>query len=760
MGNATGKRPVYIGAFLPSSSLPSHSTLVETLQVAVDHVNNLTGILDDFELRLRWNWTETEPGRGLLIMNEFVREGPPVLMAWGPHYSKVAVILNEVMPRYDIVQVSTASSSSLKDRSRYPLTLQAGGDENHLNPARVEFVKRMGWKRVAIIFEDNQYFRKNIEHLAVLLTESDVTILTMESVKEAENSDEQLNNLKRHDARVIFIGFYAESATTLFCKIYRADLFGSKYVWLLPGWFQDEWWKDNADVSCTHDELQTALNFYIGFNWDFGLKDLSLMDLNGIKLYPEQLEDVSKLEFSAPRAYDCLLTIALALNSSIRDLQKLIPPRRLDDFNYGDTEMADVFWNHSYRTKFVGATGPVEFTEDFGRKGGNIFIVQLKGNNVVKLATLHPNGQYTTVANTSIEWRGSRQPVDGVSETKQFLSISYWHQSVMFILAGCGVMTAFIFLSLNIYFRKERAIKISSPQINNLIVCGCLLLYSSVFVSGMNTTGMNETEFIILCYTNVLLTCVGISLSFGSLLIKTYRIFAIFKIAVAKFKKIDLPDRKLMFFILILVLLDFLLVTLRSVIGQAFVHNVHLDTKLIDPIEEIYIIPVFRQCEYHYGNVFTGALYSLKGIMFVFGIFLAWETREVTIKGINDSKYIALSILIVGVTIALTIPALQVLSNDIDLQFSVYSSAVIFANTTVLCMVFVPKLRLFKTHRNTLQTSMWVKTTRTTSAESFPPSRSRLTDLQTTLDKEISILKELVTVYRRSSDNSSKPADC
>ena len=57
MGNATGKRPVYIGAFLPSF-LPAYSTLAETLQVAVDHVNNLTGILDDFELRLRWNWTK------------------------------------------------------------------------------------------------------------------------------------------------------------------------------------------------------------------------------------------------------------------------------------------------------------------------------------------------------------------------------------------------------------------------------------------------------------------------------------------------------------------------------------------------------------------------------------------------------------------------------------------------------------------------------------------------------------------------------
>ena len=41
-----------------------------------------------------------------------------------------------------------------------------------------------------------------------------------------------------------------------------------------------------------------------------------------------------------------------------------------------------------------------------------------------------------------------------------------------------------------------------------------------------------------LLQVRVLLVCVGISMSFGSLLVKTYRIFAIFQKAVAQFKKI------------------------------------------------------------------------------------------------------------------------------------------------------------------------------------------------------------------------------
>ena len=37
-------------------------------------------------------------------------------------------------------------------------------------------------------------------------------------------------------------------------------------------------------------------------------------------------------------------------------------------------------------------------------------------------------------------------------------------------------------------------------------------------------------------------------------------------------------------------------------------------------------------------------LFAYKGILLLFGLFLAWETRNVTIPALNDSKYIRMSV--------------------------------------------------------------------------------------------------------------------
>ena len=56
-------------------------------------------------------------------------------------------------------QFCLASSSALKDRERFPLTIQLYYDELTLNVGMGAFVKEMGWKRVAIMYEDIEFFR-------------------------------------------------------------------------------------------------------------------------------------------------------------------------------------------------------------------------------------------------------------------------------------------------------------------------------------------------------------------------------------------------------------------------------------------------------------------------------------------------------------------------------------------------------------------------------------------------------------------------
>ena len=52
------------------------------------------------------------------------------------------------------------------------------------------------------------------------------------------------------------------------------------------------------------------------------------------------------------------------------------------------------------------------------------------------------------------------------------------------------------------------------------------------------------------------------------------------------------------------------------------------------------ITPMLEHCESKKLSYWLGAVYAFKGLLLVFGVFLAWETRGVTIPALNDSRYI------------------------------------------------------------------------------------------------------------------------
>ena len=64
-----GKIPIYVGGFFPIGGHPAFNSLPGTVQTAIDHINSLQGILDDYELRMRWNWTNVSIGYNVLGVN-------------------------------------------------------------------------------------------------------------------------------------------------------------------------------------------------------------------------------------------------------------------------------------------------------------------------------------------------------------------------------------------------------------------------------------------------------------------------------------------------------------------------------------------------------------------------------------------------------------------------------------------------------------------------------------------------------------------
>ena len=89
-----------------------------------------------------------------------------------------------------------------------------------------------------------------------------------------------------------------------------------------------------------------------------------------------------------------------------------------------------------------------------------------------------------------------------------------------------------------------------------------------------------------------------------------------------------------------------------------------------------------------------GALYGYKGILLLFGVFLAWETRNVTIPALNDSKYIGLSVYNVVILSAIGATVSMVLNDTAyyELLHVLVSAVVLLSTTVTLTMVFLPKV--------------------------------------------------------------------
>lgn len=74
----------------------------------------------------------------------------------------------------------------------------------------------------------------------------------------------------------------------------------------------------------------------------------------------------------------------------------------------------------------------------------------------------------------------------------------------------------------------HRYIKMSSPHLNNLIIIGCMLTYSSVIFLGLDSQLSSVTAFPYICTARAWLLMAGFSLAFGSMFSKTWRVHSIF----------------------------------------------------------------------------------------------------------------------------------------------------------------------------------------------------------------------------------------
>ncbi|RUS75750.1 hypothetical protein EGW08_016501, partial [Elysia chlorotica] len=233
------------------------------------------------------------------------------------------------------------------------------------------------------------------------------------------------------------------------------------------------------------------------------------------------------------------------------------------------------------------------------------------------------------------------------------------------MIVGCLVVSLVTFLN-----RKNLIIKTASP-IFLLIMCfGSILMCCSVYVM------YGEVDSLA-CKIQIWPFHLGLVLTYGALLIKTWRISVIFK-SGGTTKRINLPDKALLQRMVPLVVVTVAYLTAWEILGppQAVTVKTSADLK-------------FFVCETRW---WTYGAFGAEALMLLFGVYLCFTVRKAPAH-FNESKFITwatYNAIILG-SFILMLTQFVGMSGGPDVVFVLLMAQQQVFVTIPMCLIFVPK---------------------------------------------------------------------
>ncbi|GFQ88031.1 gamma-aminobutyric acid type B receptor subunit 2 [Trichonephila clavata] len=585
---------------------------------------------------------------------------PVMTTILGTGSSEVTERLARVVSRWNIVQISYgATSPALSDRKNFPMFFRTVAPDSSHNAALLSFVLYHKWFTVATLHEQGDKHSLPMTKLNTDLEQMNVTVAFTKGVSERDYKD-QVQEIKNQDCRIIICSFSYSLFKKIFCEVYRLGMYGADYAWIILGDTYESRGKDYSEAECNDHQLTNAIQGVISVG--------SLYEVVGNetpvseKTLPEILDEIefqtdSRSSGYVAQTYDAVWTIALALKEVEEYWKSTNSSLTLGDFAYDNSLMAEFIARTVSKLSFMGVSGPVSFhnsdrvgiTSFHQRQGKDQRLVDIYTHASAKMEL-----EFQCSLCSDIEWQGGSPPI---SSRSIILRIAILDRRVFICvtaLAILGVILALTFLSFNLYYRKIKFIKLSSPNLNNFVIVGCILVYITVILLGMDHgTLLSDDHFRIVCSARAFLLSGGFSLAFGCMFIKTYRVYHIF---------------------------------IRANTGI-------VKSKVNKDERNVVYLNLREHCSSSHMAKWLGSLYIYKGFLLVVGCYMAWETRHVKVPALNDSQYIGMSVYNVVITSVIVVALANVIPAERYTLTYVLVSTLIFVSTTMtLCILFVPKI--------------------------------------------------------------------
>ncbi|XP_032820237.1 gamma-aminobutyric acid type B receptor subunit 2 isoform X5 [Petromyzon marinus] len=674
--------------------------IMPAVAMAVDHVNKDDTLLKRHHLNVTWYDTECDNAKGMKAFFDAIKNESKYRMIFGGVCPSVTSTIAEALQGWNLAQLSFAATTPvLSDKKKYPNFFRTVPSDNAVNPAIVRFLQHYKWQRVGTLAQDVQRFSEVHNDLTKELDKAGIQIAETQSF--SNDPCVNVQNLKTSDVRIILGQFDEEMAAKVFCCAYNEGMYGSKYQWVIPGWYGSRWW-EHTQQQCPQKNLLIAMEncIYVDF---MPLSTRPVRTISGLtpQQYEEEYYHMLGVSEVAPHskfhgyAYDGIWVIAQVLNRTIELLEadkSLIAS--IESFSYTNQRIGQILLDALNETNFLGVTGQVLFRN--GERLGTIEFMQFQSTERVKVGEYNAVPDTLELINSTMRFQGPDPPWDRTIVQSKLREVYLPLYSILSVLTCLGMFMASAFLFFNIKNRNQKLIKMSSPYMNNLIILGGMLSYMTIFLFGLDGALVSSATFENICALRTWTLAVGYTTAFGAMFAKTWRVHAIFK--NVKMKKKIIKDQKLFGIVGGMLLIDLVILISWQVLDP-LKRIVEIYPREHDPTgKDLTILPLLEHCQSTHMNIWLGIIYAYKGLLMVFGCFLAWETRNVSIPALNDSKYIGMSVYNVGIMCIIGAAVSFLTRDQPNVQYCIVALVTIFSSTITLCLVFVPKLITLRTN--------------------------------------------------------------
>eukprot|EP00795_Rhopilema_esculentum_P009214 gene9214-16891_t len=696
------KPKLYIAGMFQSAEELGKKLLVAA-DMAIEEINKNDAVLPGYEVvMLRQNSTNHEISTGSAVLLDYLAQSPKKIAIIGPDDDDLAKTVAAIssLPRYKILQISYGTSAidlSTNHESFYRYFFRTKPFLDLLyNAARVEMLKKYSWGKIGLIYSNDDYYKKLNANLRTQMQEAKISISTEEDF--VTDPWTTMKHLKERDIHVVLGSFSGDAASRVLCAAYKLKMYGPLYVYLFIGYTSLR-----GIDGCTLDQVRCAARYQFFFNYEpitcqhhFVANYTIRLNETFFNTSTNPVASSDQLE-AAKYTYDAVNAIASVLHNV--DPDKSNSSRFYLNYAYGSRDYGEKFRSEILTYDKCGASNNVSFGDD-GNRYFKIKIVQILFGGGDKTVGWYDVKRTPKLEMPHVQWPGNHQPYREISSSLNWRYISKGLYIAYCIFAAFGILFAIFCLVVLIWRRKHKEIRYSFYLLNIIIIIGCILVYISVFLFGVDNVISPKLTVDEVCRARLWVFSIGFVLVVGGLIAKLWIAQDVLSRRLLLEKR---RRRKIMFAIifvifvvnLILLLCWHYIDPLKRVIEYIKNEvNYPCDVDIWPDNPFTVKITAVEQCKCSNDIIWYFIMCIWKAALVIIAVYWAYQTRQVFIPTINDTQrcgtcaYVIAACTVIGFIIAMTTRLLP------DVFFGLVGFIIIVCVTAVLIILFLHKSRV------------------------------------------------------------------